>query len=85
MSKYNFDVKLHQGKFTIEVDTNAKYGYFEHDDLGDEFGGGLWFISAADPKDNRLELMDADGTPELPKDVINALRYADFIVPGEFE
>lgn len=88
MADYNFDVKLHEGKFEVQVDTHAKYGYFEHDELGDHCGGGLWFqrvVNAEDPMNSQLELMDADGTYELPKEVIKALRDAGFIVPEEFE
>lgn len=88
MTEYNFDTKLRQGKFDVQVDTDAAYGYFEHDELGDECGGGLWFqrvVNAEDPMNSQLELIDADGTYELPKEVIQALRDAGFIVPVEFE
>lgn len=84
MAEYNFDVKLRQGKFDIQVDTAANYGYFEHDELGDECGGGLWFAPSAAFAD-RLELIDCDGTAVLPKSVAKALREAGFIVGDDFD
>lgn len=79
---YNFDVQLHEGKFEVKVDTAAAYGHFEHDELGDERGGGLWFIR---PKVGPLELADYDGVPVLPKSVAKALRGAGFEVDADFD
>lgn len=64
MRNYNLDISTKD--FEIKVDTNAGYGYFEHNELGDEVGGGLWFIGN--------ELTDYDGVFELPKQVEQALR-----------
>lgn len=74
---YVFDMKFQSGPYTIEIDTRAEYGYFEHEDLGDERGGGLWF------EDNKLT--DYDGMEYLPAYVIKGLREAGFIVDEEFE
>jgi len=63
---YNFNMKLGTQNFTIGVDIKAKYGYFEHDTLGDNCGGGLWF-------DKDLVLQDYDGVFELPSEVKNIL------------
>lgn len=86
---YSFDKKFHGGKYTIQVDTKAMYGYFEHDILGDERAGGLWFDIAPSvklvPDIERLELIDYDGMPVLPKDVAAALRENGFIVDEDFE
>lgn len=88
MSNYNFDTKLNTKNFTVEIDTQANYGYFEHNDLGDEWGGGLWFdplpMSEAGLT-KKLELVDYDGVFELPAEVREALRGAGFIVGEEFE
>jgi len=63
---YNFNLKLGTQNFTVDIDVKKKYGYFEHDTLGDECGGGLWF-------DNDLKLEDYDGVFELPSEVKNIL------------
>ena len=77
MTEYKFDLSAHRGKFTVEIDSKAEYGYFEHDTLGDECGGGLWF------KDKTL--IDADGTSSVPKSVIKCLRSLGYCVPRIFE
>jgi len=64
--KYNFNCKLGTQNYSIEIDTKAKYGYFEHDRLGDQSGGGLWF-------DKNLTLTDYDGVYDLPSEVRNVL------------
>jgi hypothetical protein len=40
---YTFDKKFDDGTFTVEVDTEAKYGHFEHNIHGEDRDGGLWF------------------------------------------
>lgn len=69
---YNFTINLSNKKFEIKIDPDAGYGYFEHEDFGDELGGGLWF--------NNKILVDYDGVFELPKDVKDALANADYDV-----
>lgn len=86
---YNFDVKIETEHFTVQVDTAAKYGYFEHNQLGDTCGGGLWFdkTDISGPSGiTCLELSDCDGVIELPKEVCQALAsdVYGFIVPSEF-
>ena len=51
---YNFDIKVDNGEYTIEIDTTEHYGCFEHNKLGDESAGGLWF-------DDNGVLVDYDG------------------------
>ncbi len=63
---YNFNLKMGTQNFTVEVDTKAKYGCFEHDTFGDNCGGGLWF-------NKDLVLEDYDGVFELPSEVKNIL------------
>lgn len=75
--RYHFDVHVDEGTYTVEVDTTARYGYFEHNELGDESGGGLWF--------DGKNLIDYDGVFELPMKVIKALRAAGFSVSKDFE
>lgn len=67
--------KVTVGKFEVVI--VGKTGYFEHVDLGDECGGGLWF--------EKKQLEDYDGVPELPKDVIKGIRKLGYTVPREFE
>jgi len=77
MSNYNFDKSVDVGKFTVEIDSKAAYGYFEHHELGDDCGGGLWFT--------KNELTDYDGVFELPASVTCGIRELGFIVPEEME
>ncbi len=76
MSKYTFD--LSTPKFVIKVNTRTLYGYFEHVDLGEEYGGGLWF-------DEDMKLKDYDGVYFLPDDVRNQLRLNNFITKEFYE
>lgn len=70
MSDYNFNQVLSTPLYTIEIDTNEGYGYFEHNELGDEKAGGLWF--------DALRLSDYDGVWDLPKQVHAALTNAGY-------
>lgn len=79
--EYNFDKTTISGKFEIKVDTAALYGYFEHEELGDECGGGLWFEKCPEG----LELTDYDGVCCLPKRVAIGLRELGFIVEEDME
>jgi hypothetical protein len=47
--------------YEVAIATDGKKGYFEHHELGDEHGGGLWFDDGA--------LRDYDGVPYLPREV----------------
>lgn len=66
MSKYNYDKKLDHKKFTVQIDTQHQYGWFEHEVYGDEAGGGLWF--------ENNELVDFDGMMVLPEEVGEAIN-----------
>ena len=52
--------------FTIYQWDDPNYMFFEHNELGDECGGGLWF--------DRGILTDYDGVWMLPKEVAMALK-----------
>ena len=52
-------------RFEVGIHDDRKHGWFEHNELGDECGGGLWFHDGA--------LIDYDGVYELPREVIQAL------------
>lgn len=87
---YNFTKKIQVGKFEIQVDDHARYGWFEHEDLGDEAGGGLWFGYEHDhygerTSDTRLHLDDYDGMSCLPKQVTEGLRALGYVVDEVFE
>jgi hypothetical protein len=71
MTGYNFNLDLSTENFTILLDTEKLYGFFEHTVYGDELGGGLWFDLAG-------ELVDYDGVYELPKEVGKALLNAGY-------
>jgi len=61
---------LDSENFTIHVHSDLT-GYFEHNEKGDDWGGGLWF-------DEHMQLLDYDGVYELPKEVETALELAGY-------
>ena len=73
VAAHNFDVKIDNGEYTLEFDTAEHYGCFEHNLIGDESGGGLWF-------DEHGVLLDYDGVYELPASVVLTLRTMGFTV-----
>lgn len=66
----NYDKKTETKNFTVEISTTDQYGYFEHNDYGDEYGGGLWFEGN--------ELVDFDGCGVLPLEVADAIIELGF-------
>ena len=73
---YNFDIKVDNGEYTIEIDTTEHYGCFEHNKLGDESAGGLWF-------DDNGVLVDYDGVFELPHSVVGSLKFMGFTLDDD--
>jgi hypothetical protein len=63
---YNFTTRLGTQNYDIGIDPKALYGYFEHNELGEDSGGGLWF-------DKHFNLIDYDGVFQLPSEVKNIL------------
>lgn len=63
-------IKLDTGDFQIEITPDTAHGFFEHYELGDGWGGGLWF--------DGKRLTDYDGVFELPKEVTAALIAAGY-------
>ena len=63
---YNFTTIIGTQNYDIRIDPKSLYGYFEHNELGDESGGGLWF-------DKEFQLIDYDGVFFLPSEVKNVL------------
>jgi hypothetical protein len=84
MAKYNFATKINTPNFEIGVDDATLYGYFEHNELGDECGGGLWFV-INEENPTKLELIDYDGVACLPKMICEALRENGYIISDIFE
>lgn len=70
-------LRTHAGKFEVVLNPEENFGYFEHEDYGDEWGGGLWFEGK--------NLIDYDGVYELPSEVIAGIRELGYIVAQEFE
>ena len=71
MSKEQEKLKIQVGKFEVIIKPEDNYGYFEHDDYGDEMGGGLWFNKAK-------ELEDFDGVMVLPVEVADAINLLGY-------
>lgn len=66
MAQYSFNKRLQTRNFTIEIADADSYAYFEHDRVGEDRAGGMWFKDKA--------LTDYDGVFELPKEVIKAMQ-----------
>jgi len=79
---FNWNLEISTKNFTIQIDTQAKYGYFEHEKLGDGCAGGLWFDGS---DTTNLRLMDYDGVYELPREVLNKLVNERYIHPDDQE
>ena len=60
-----FRTAMESKNFTIYQWDDPDYMLFEHNELGDECGGGLWFSGK--------ELIDYDGVWMLPKEVYKLL------------
>lgn len=71
------DLEFRHGAYTVMVNRDAGEGFFEHDRLGMDQGGGLWF--------ENQELVDYDGVYALPKDVAAGLRLHGFLVGPDFD
>lgn len=69
---YRFDVTTTAGDYTVQIDTIAQHGYFEHNELGDESAGELIFEGG--------ELVDYDGVFALPSSVAAELRRLGYRV-----
>ena len=70
-------LRTHKGKFEVVINPAENFGYFEHEDYGDEWGGGLWFEGKS--------LTDYDGVYELPAEVVTGIRELGYVVAPEFE
>jgi hypothetical protein len=64
---------LHTERFEIGIHDGRLRGWFEHNELGDECGGGLWFEADG-------TLYDYDGVYMIPLEVLAALKAEGFNV-----
>lgn len=81
MAEYNWTKEVDNGKYTIKVAEPDLYGYFEHNELGEERGGGLWFFKN---ENGDLELQDYDGVFALPLSVAKSLVELGIVVGNDF-
>lgn len=89
MAKYHYTIDASVAPYTVKIDPVARYGYFEHDTLGEESGGGLWFEGFNKDAIHRnpapLVLADYDGISSyLPRPVVRGLRAAGCTVGEDF-
>ena len=73
-------INLPANRYTVEITPTDLHGWFEHNLIGDESGGELWF----EHNGEKLVLIDYDGTPYLPDDVFDALQKYGVIVSDDF-
>jgi len=79
---YRFDRSIHDGAYSIKVDSDACYGFFEDDQQGDEHGGSMWF--SASPE-GQLALTGFDGVASLPPPVADGLERVGILVADRFK
>ena len=78
MSYYQVLKSIQSGKFTVELH-EQNHGCFEHNELGDECAGELWFeVIGGD-----TFLIDYDGVFALPAAVWKALEDSGIVVGEE--
>lgn len=80
MSQYQVLKSIQSGKFTVELH-EQNHGCFEHNTLGDECGGELWFETIS----GVCHLIDYDGVYALPSDVWKALEAEGIVVEENFK
>jgi hypothetical protein len=71
-----YDKKIQVGKYEIQISEDNTYGYFEHDDYGEDAGGSLTF-------ENKV-LEDFDGMMVLPLEVADGISKLGFNVNREY-
>ena len=72
LAPFTFDVDMSTKSLTIQVDTEANFGYFRGKSLGDDTWGTMKF--------NGKCLVDYDETICIPEKVIKALLKKGFTV-----
>lgn len=75
--KHDYTYDLSSENFDLKISPSTNYGYFEHNKMGDNCGGGLWFTG--------LTLDDYDGVAILPKEVAKSLRKAGYFLDETFD
>ena len=65
--------RIYTENFEVGIHDDRKHGWFEHNELGDECGGGLWF-------EDDGTLYDYDGVYMIPLEVLAALKAEGFDV-----
>ena len=81
--RIKFSIRLDTDDYEIGINPINGRGYFEHNELGDESAGGLWF---ANNGDFEMELQDYDGVFALPLEVYEALvNSGKFVIDSDFD
>lgn len=71
---YNYTTNISTKNFEIKFDLDKEYGYFEHNQLGDECSGGIWLNSCMNAAHEKVFVVtDYDGVFMLPTEVKDAL------------
>lgn len=72
---FPWETKDFYGEIYEDSETGEVRGWFEHNEYGDEYGGGLWFKWVG----NVAVLVDYDGiSGYLPKEIIDELTKEGF-------
>jgi hypothetical protein len=73
------------GAYTVTFHAKTLTAYFEHNLLGDERAGGLWFGLGDEHGYCPLELLDYDGVAILPRAVLALLRTLGIDAGRDYE
>jgi len=70
--------------YNLYMTEDKQRGYFEHNEYGEDRGGGLWFERN---EEGKLELIDCDGPGSvigIPEQIAEALIAIDIIVDADY-
>jgi len=70
--------------YNLYMTEDKQRGYFEHNEYGEDRGGGLWFERN---EEGKLELIDCDGPGSvigIPDQIAEALIAMDIVVDADY-
>jgi len=70
-----YDKQIQAGPYWLSIDTEAQYGYFEHDDYGEDDGGSFEMEHDV--------VTDMDGCYVIPRTVAKAIQDFGFTIDQE--
>ena len=66
----DYDKSIQSGKYEIRIDSQQQYGYFEHDDFGEDDGGSFQMMNN--------EVVEIDACFSIPLEVAHGIMELGF-------